>query len=35
MGTANVFRELLFSSGEGAILGAFLGAVDGFNHQMT
>ena len=33
MGAANVFRELLFSSGAGAILGKFLGAVDGFNHH--
>jgi len=35
MGTANVFREVLISSGAGAILGKFLGVVDGFNHQMT
>ena len=34
MGAANVFRELLISSGEGAVLGKFLGAVDGFNHEM-
>ena len=27
MGAANVFRELLFSSGEGAILGKFLGSI--------
>ena len=27
MGAANVFRELLFSSGEGAILGKFLGNI--------
>ena len=35
MRAANVFRELVFSSGAGTILGKFLGAVDGFNHQMT
>ena len=35
MGAANVFQELLISSGTGTILGKFLGAVDGFNHQMT
>ena len=35
MGAANVFRELLISRGAGAILGKFLSAVDGFNHQMT
>ena len=31
----HVFRELLISNGAGAILGKFLGALDGFNHQMT
>ena len=35
MGAANVFRELLISNGGGAILGKFLGVVDGVNHQMT
>ena len=35
MGAAIVFRELLFSSRAGAILRKFLGAVDGFNHQLT
>ena len=30
-----MFRELLFSSGAGAILGKFIGFVGGYNHQMT
>ena len=31
MGAANVFRDILFSSGAGTSLEKFIGAMDGFN----